>query len=263
MDIRTIDIYAGNLYNRYGQRKVIDWQMVKLSPLNVRAVWCKFGEGYWDGYPEDTTIEITEGARAAGIETGGYHYAYGEYPVSTQGAYIKRRVLGRNFKRLAGDFEYASCPPRVCKTQADITLYWGQAQKNLIFVRDYLDMLDQIGGDLATGYSAQWWLSWLLWIAGVKGFDVSKIVNRPWWVASYTLQMVNIFGIDLANVVQWQYGNKGVLQGMPYPEKIDTNLWLKSEAEFNTFWKIPVIPVEFTLEEKVNKLWGIHPELRA
>ena len=117
-------------------------------------------------------------------------------------------------------------------------------------------------------YTGDWYISWLLWLAQMKGMDMAWLKKYPLFLASYTAPLMYIpYLVTLDQVVIWQHISSPTVNqqvnGFPWKERVDMDYWIKSAAEYEVFAGRTgkPAPVELSEAEKVAILWKGHPEL--
>jgi lysozyme len=101
-----------------------------------------------------------------------------------------------------------------------------------------------------------------VWRDEVKGSNDAYFARYPLWIANYGA-VTPLIPKPWTTWTFWQYTDKG--DGPKYGTEslnVDMDYFAGELLDFNAFLGIPTpAPVNFTDQEKLDRLWNLHPEL--
>jgi lysozyme len=223
--------------------RVIDWAAVKAAGYAFMYTRATVGDYYTDPTFKSTYTEdgvsfgyYWAGAKSAGLPRGAYHVIAPWRP---------KEQINKFIDLLLGDV--GECPPCLDLEIFNYLESWWLANKALTTecLRHAVVEIKARLGVTPMIYTSKYY---------------ATIINRnaeiescPLWVASYTTKPVPYMPIQWGAWKVWQYSEAGKIPGIVGATDLN---WAQ-----DNFIPGTVIPVEKTDKEKLDLLWGEHPNL--
>jgi lysozyme len=174
--------------------RAINWYSVRAQGASFAFVKVTEGGNYTNPYASSDL----RGARAAGLNVAGYHFARPRLPLSTA------TTDARRFASLIGPVMRAGYLPPVLDMESTGGL---SAANATAWMRTFLSALQTATGRVPMIYSGTWF--WQGYLHNPTGFS-----KYPLWAAQYTSGIgPNLFG-DFGYSTFWQYTDAGRVNGI-------------------------------------------------
>lgn len=189
-------------------QQTVDWQQVKDAGMEFAMIRIG-GRGTTQGalYPDSYLQANYSGARAAGLEVGGYFFSQAITPEEAreEAHYVLSLIEGMEMAMpIVYDWEYVDEESRTADLSARVLTDCTKA---------FCETIEQAGYESMIYFNIN---------QSHKQMYLEELTDYPFWLASYTTQLDYPYKIDM-----WQYTNEGSVPGIS--GNADINLYLKYE----------------------------------
>ena len=213
----------------------------KMMAAGAGFVFCRASFGL---YPDTDFADYWTAAKAAGIPRGAYTFPLTTLPMASQ---IQKFI------------DLIKADPGELPPVLDIEKYQGTVPGRAA-IKTAIKMLEDAFGKKPIIYT-----NYYVWRDDVKGTEDSYFGNYPLWLAWYAAEQNVKVPKPWTGWTFWQYTDKG--DGPKFGVEslnVDMDYFMGDQDAFDKYLgretAAPVVG-ELSLEEKLERLWGAHPEL--